>query len=151
MTITDTTLATILASLVSALIALVVARRNSDAAEYRLKQELQHSEARLRNEFAMEHTLERAVRTLMEKGFALRSLSLISFHLRGFDDDQLRQLLIRSGCICFKVIRGVEYWGLLEENKHLLKERKALEQHGMEFYDLEDADKEGGDPDGMSA
>ena len=88
----------------------------------------------------MESSLEHAVRALMSKGFALRSFSLIKHHLRGFEDDELRQLLIRSGCICFKVINDKEFWGLLAENENLLKERASMERHGLEIYDLNDDD-----------
>ena len=103
--------------------------------------ELNQSEDRLRHEFAMESSLEKAVHALMSKGFALRSFSLIRHHLRGFKDDELKQLLIRSGCICFKVINGKEYWGLLSENEHLLKERKSMERKGLKFFDLNEDDE----------
>ncbi len=132
----------IIASIISGLIALYVARKSSDDAEIRLRAELQQAEVRLRQEFAMESSMEAAVRSLMRKGFALRSFRLIRHHLRGFDDDDLRKILIRSGCICFKVIRDMEYWGLLSENEELLKDRKLMEQKGLRFFDLDDADDE---------
>ncbi len=142
----------VVASFVSAIVAFIVARRNADAAESRLRIELQQAESRLRQEFAMESSLEVAVKTLMSKGYALRSFSLIRFHLRGFDDDTLRQLLIRSGCICFTVIDRVEYWGLLSENEHILMDREARERRGIKIYDLADEDELGDeDPDGGAA
>ncbi|WP_101757262.1 hypothetical protein [Oceanicoccus sp. KOV_DT_Chl] len=139
-----------ISALISALIALIVSRRNSDAAENRFKTELEQAERKLRSEFALEHSLENAIQTLMSKGFALRSFSLIRHHIRGFEDDELKQLLVKSGCICFKVIKGKEYWGLLSENDPLLKERQAMERKGMRFYDLSSEDVES-DPDGANA
>ena len=142
----------LLTALISALVALVVARWNAAASEARLRLELTQSEERLRHEFAMESSLESAVNALMSKGFALRSFNLIRHHLRGFKDDELRQLLIRSGCICFKVINDKEFWGLLSENENLLKERKSMERHGLKFYDLdEDDDVDNESPDGPAA
>ncbi len=67
----------VVATLVSAIVAFIVARRNADAAESRLRIELQQAESRLRQEFAMESSLEVAVKTLMSKRYALRSFSLI--------------------------------------------------------------------------
>lgn len=143
-------LGAIVASIISSLIALNVARKSSDDAEIRLRAELQQAEVRLRQEFAMESSLEAAVRSLMTKGFALRSFSLIRHHLRGFDDDELRKTLIRSGCICFKVIRGMEYWGILSENEALLKDRKSMERNGVRFFDLDDTDEDADtDEDGV--
>jgi hypothetical protein len=67
----------VVATLVSTIVAFIVARRNADAAESRLRIELQQAESRLRQEFAMESSLEVAVKTLMSKRYALRSFSLI--------------------------------------------------------------------------
>jgi len=118
----------IITSLISAFIAVYLARKNTE-------REISITESKLRHEYKTEYTVEAAVRQLMRKGFELRSFSLIKHHVRGFQEDELRQLLLRSGCICFKVIKGVEYWGLLEENQKLLPTRSELEKEGMEFYD----------------
>ncbi len=139
--------ATIIASLISAVVALVVSRRNADAAEGRVRLEVAHAEQRLRQEFALESSLEKAIQALMSKGFALRSIGLIQFHIRGFEENELRQLLIRSGCICFKVIKGQEYWGLLNANEDQLKAKQTLEKDGMKFFDLDDEDAGEADPD----
>ena len=118
----------IVTSLISAFIAIYVMRK-------KLEKEIELSEAKLRHEYKAEFTVELAIQKLMRKGFALRSFSLIRYHIRGFDDDELKRMLLRSGCICFRVIKGVEYWGLLEENEDSLPEREELEKAGMEFPD----------------
>ena len=118
----------VITSLISALIAVYIARKQTE-------KEISLTEQKLRHEYKTEFTVETAVRKLMQKGFALRSFSLIKHHVRGFEDDELKQLLLRSGCICFRVIKGIEYWGLLEENEELLPTRNELEKEGMQFYD----------------
>jgi len=121
-------IASILASLISAFISVYIARK-------RTEKEVSLAEQKLRHEYKKELTVEIAVRQLMKKGFSLRSFSLIKYHIRGFEDAELKQLLLRSGCICFRVISKVEYWGLLEENQKLLPTRSDLEKEGMKFYD----------------
>lgn len=118
----------VLTSLISAFIAVYIARK-------RTEKEVSLTEQKLRHEYKTDFKVESAVRKLMQKGFALRSFSLIKYHIRGFEDDELKQLLLRSGCICFRVIKGVEYWGLLEENEELLPTRNELEKEEMQFYD----------------
>ena len=118
----------IVTSLISAVIAIYIMRK-------KLEKEIELSETRLRHEYQTEFTVELAIQKLMKKGFALRSFSLIKHHIRGFKDDELQRMLLRSGCICFRVVKGVEYWGLLEENEDSLPSREELEEAGMEFPD----------------
>ena len=120
-------------ALISGLVALLVVRHKTKASEKKFKADLEHAENRLRQEFAVQYSAEAAIKALMSKGFALRSFSLIQHHIRGFDEQELRKLLISSGCICFKVIDGKEYWGLLKENESLLSEREAMENKDVNF------------------
>ncbi|MFT6957143.1 MAG: hypothetical protein ACJAYC_002151, partial [Halieaceae bacterium] len=138
----------IITALISALIALAVARHNSKSSDVKFRAEIDQVELRLRREFAAQTSLEIAIQALMSKGFALRSFPLIRHHIRGFKDDELRRLLISSGCICFQVIKDKEYWGLLTENETLLQNRTRMESKGIKFYDLEDDEQES--PDGSN-
>ena len=133
----------LIAVVISGLVAFAVAKYNSHASEKKLQFELKQAEERLQQEFSVEYSAEAAIRALMSKGFALRSFNLIKHHIRGFDDSELKKLLLSSGCICFRVIDGKEFWGLLSENEHLLKERESMEVEGLKFFDLEHDDVSG--------
>jgi|SRR5690606_19981912 len=52
---------------------------------------------------------------LNDKKFKERKFSTIQKHLRGFEEDELRKLLIRAGAICKENNDGEELWGLLED------------------------------------
>lgn len=73
---------------------------------------------RLRREFQLEFAIEAAIQTLLSsEDYAMRSFDKIKHHLPGFDDDKLRQYLIRSGAVKFSGEGGNELWGLLEKHK----------------------------------
>ncbi|MCV3273054.1 hypothetical protein [Roseobacter sinensis] len=79
---------------------------------------------RIREELKLEHAVETAITQLLDKqGWELRSFDTIKRHVRGFDDDTLRQYLVRAGAIAFddqtRRSEGpgkVERWGLLKNN-----------------------------------
>jgi hypothetical protein len=78
-------------------------------------------ERRLRAELKTEFMAEEAIRALLlHERWKLRSFRVISAHIRGFDDDELRKLLIRSGALCFGGPAGQEWWGLRERNQDRL-------------------------------
>lgn len=78
-------------------------------------------EQRLRKDFQLQDSAERAVRALLnDSHWSLRSFVVIRHHLGGFKDTELRQLLVRSGAVRFMSKSGLELWGLLERNKHLM-------------------------------
>jgi hypothetical protein len=79
------------------------------------------SEEKLKREFQLEYAAERVARELMsDPRWSLRSLALLKIHLGGFDDDELRKILVRAGGIRFESKSGYEIWGLLERNRDLL-------------------------------
>lgn len=94
------------------------------------------AERRLRAELRLEDTTEQAIRALMSRGWALRSFDVIRHHIRGFDDDELRRLLVRSGAVAFSDPSGKELWGLLDRVLGKLPSRETLESHGFEFDDI---------------
>ena len=94
------------------------------------------SERRLRSELQLEDAAETAVSNLLSRGWDLRSFEVIKHHIRGFEDDDLRQILVRSGAIAFSDPRGREIWGLLSKNLEKLATRDALEAAGLEFDDI---------------
>lgn len=132
----DTLLAALLAGVIS-LIAALWSKTNQDAV-------LRHQEERLRAEFAMQQTQLRAEAKLQEDRLraelrtefmaeeAIRQLLLhpdwnqrsfdeIKRRLKGFEDNELRRLLVRSGAVAFSSDSGErEWWGLRERNTHNL-------------------------------
>src|SRR3954467_1098883 len=70
-------------------------------------------ERRLRAELKTEFMAEEAIRALLQhERWSLRSFHVISAHIRGFEDDELRKLLIGAGALCFGTREGAEWWGL---------------------------------------
>ena len=79
---------------------------------------------KLREELKLEYSIETAiVQLLSEQGWDKRSFKAIKSHIRGFDDDTLRQHLVRAGAVAFESSNEhsdqaeLEQWGLLEKNK----------------------------------
>ena len=110
---------TILAALVSAVVALAISGISAWVAVWLQKE-------RLRTELKLEFAAETAIRELLtEKKWKLRSFKTISKRLQGFDNDELRKLLIRSGALCFeRRSDGQELWGLRERNRNELEKPK---------------------------
>jgi hypothetical protein len=74
-------------------------------------------ERRLREELRTQFMAESAIRELLlHDKWRLRSFGVIKKRIRGFGDDELRQLLIRAGAVCFEARGGEEMWGLRVRN-----------------------------------
>jgi hypothetical protein len=84
---------------------------------------------RMRREFQLQFNAEAVIRKLlMHRQWTLRSFTQISHHLGGFEDDELRRLLVQAGALRFDA-GGKEMWGLFERTSHALDNRdgyKAL-------------------------
>jgi hypothetical protein len=78
------------------------------------------SERKLRRDFGLEFAAERVAHELMQSKWRLRSFDVIKFHLGGFEDDDLRKMLVKAGAIRFASKSGFELWGLLSRNRDLL-------------------------------
>jgi len=75
-------------------------------------------EERLKKELKTEFMAEEVVKKLLNnENWRKRSFDAIKKRLGGFEDDELRKVLVRSGAICFEDESGKELWGLLERNK----------------------------------
>ena len=100
---------------------LQAASLNAEAENARAAQEasLRAQEARLRTELRTEFMAEEAIRLLLDhEDWTLRSFEEIKRRIRGFSDDELRQLLVRAGAVAFERTRGGdELWGLRERNR----------------------------------
>ena len=80
-------------------------------------------------EFMAEET---ARHFLSHKSFTDRSFETLRNHLGGFEDDELRKILVRAGAI--RVFRddGSEWWRLLSRMEEFI-ERKQLDQIAREI------------------
>ena len=75
-------------------------------------------ERKLRRDYRLDFMAENAARELLEsKQWQKRSFKAIKARLGGFDDDELRKVLVRAGAVLFKGNNGgEELWGLLKLN-----------------------------------
>ena len=97
-------------ALVAGAVALVVAAITT-LTGFRLQRD------RLRVELRTQFMAEEAIRQLLlDERWKLRSFERIKRRVGGFDDDELRQLLVRAGALRFQGRSGEELWGLRQRN-----------------------------------
>jgi hypothetical protein len=74
--------------------------------------------------YRRQHRAETAIKKLLTaKNWTQRSFKAIKRNIGGYDDDDLRRLLVRSGAIrLYRKSDNEEMWGLLSENKSQLEE-----------------------------
>ena len=78
-------------------------------------------ERKLRTELRTEFMAEQAAKKLLESPiWKLRSFDEIKKRLAGFEDNELRKILVRSGAVCFDGDGGKELWGLISKNESSL-------------------------------
>jgi hypothetical protein len=78
-------------------------------------------EKRLRTELRTEFMAEQAVRKLLQnKNWRKRSFESIKKRIGGFEDNELRKILVRSGAVEFEGENGKELWGLIDCNEDAL-------------------------------
>jgi hypothetical protein len=86
------------------------------------------AEERLGLEFKLQFAAERVARELMEEPtFRFRSFEVIKYHLGGFKDDELRQILVRAGAVRFETANGTEWWGLMDRVSNCLGMKPLVE------------------------
>lgn len=78
-------------------------------------------ERKLKTELRTEFMAEEAAKSLLEnERWKKRSFDEIKKRLGGFDEDELRKILVRSGAVRFEAPEGKELWGLISRNKEEL-------------------------------
>ena len=69
-----------------------------------------------------------AIHFLSHKSFTDRSFETLKEHLGGFDDNELRKILVRAGAI--RVFRegdeSQEWWRLLSRNREYIKKKRQV-------------------------
>jgi len=94
----------------------------------RFEQELQISQEMDKTDFMAETT---ARYFLSHKGYTDRSFDLLQKRLGGFEDNELRKILVRAGAIRFIREDGSEWWRLLSRQGEFI-ERKLEEKEQQE-------------------
>lgn len=112
----------LLVSVISGAITLMATRAriraDAEAARFRHEAALVEQQDRLRTELRTEFMAEEAIRALLNHPrWAQRNFDEIKHHVRGFEDNELRRLLVRSGAVAFARTRDrKEMWGLRDRN-----------------------------------
>lgn len=75
-----------------------------------------------KTEFQAEQT---ALHFLSVKNYTDRSFDTLKKHLGGFEDDELRKILVRAGAIRNFREDGSEWWRLLSRNEEYIKSKKS--------------------------
>jgi hypothetical protein len=86
--------------------------------------QLQLAREQHRTEFMAEET---ARHFLSHKSFTDRSFDTLRLHLGGFEDDELRKILVRAGAMRIYREDGTEWWRLLSRMDEFI-ERKDLDR-----------------------
>ncbi len=86
-----------------------------------LKNELLRVREENRTEFQAEQT---ALHFLSHKNFTDRSFETLKKHLGGFEDDELRKILVRAGAIRTYREDDSEWWRLLSRNDEYIAKKK---------------------------
>jgi len=74
---------------------------------------------------------------LNHKGYTDRSFELLSKRLGGFEDNELRKILVRCGAVRYRRDDGTEWWRLLSRSEEVVKKRKEERENlGVDNKDL---------------
>ena len=97
------------------------------------RQQLANQLRLLQEQHKVEYMAEETARHfLSHKSFTDRSFETLRNHLGGFDDDELRKILVRAGAIRVYRDDGSEWWRLLSRMDEYI-ERKQLDQIAREI------------------
>lgn len=87
-----------------------------------LKNEIRKIQEENRTEFQAEQTV---LHYLSHKNYTDRSFDTLKKHLGGFDDDELRKILVRAGAIRTYREDGSEWWRLLSRMDEYIASKKG--------------------------
>jgi hypothetical protein len=83
-----------------------------------LENDLKVQEARLREELRTEYRAEDAIVELLRTAEPLRRFDRIKERIGGFNDEELRRLLVRAGALKYRGHDGSEMWALRDRYSH---------------------------------
>ncbi|WP_203293614.1 hypothetical protein [Luteirhabdus pelagi] len=110
----ETAIFTLLGTLVGGLISWLLQKQ-------RFSQELKILQEQYKTDFMAETT---AKHFLNHQGYTDRSFETLQKHLGGFEDDELRKILVRAGAIRTYREDGSEWWRLLSRMDEFLEKVK---------------------------
>lgn len=110
----ETAIFTLIGTLVGGLISYLLQKQ-------RFSQELKVKQEENKTEFMAEST---AKHFLNHKSYTDRSFETLKKHLGGFDDDELRKILVRAGAIRNFREDGSEWWRLLSRMDEYIESKK---------------------------
>jgi len=111
----ETIIVAIFSSMVGGLVSYILQRRNFFY-QIKLKQE------ELKTEFMAESTVRHF---LSHKSYTDRSFSTLKNYLGGFEDDELRKVLVRAGAIRTFRDDGSEWWRLLSRMDEYIDRKRS--------------------------
>lgn len=80
------------------------------------------AQQRIRREYLLQFRAETVAKALLShRQWRLRTFATIKHHLGGFNDDELRRILVQAGAVRFVDAQGIEVWGLIDRNLELLE------------------------------
>jgi hypothetical protein len=88
-----------------------------------------------RTMFQAEHA---ARQLMMDEKWRWRTFDILKHHLGGFEDNELRQILVRAGAIRTVANNGKEVWGLLDRNRDKLGVSKLQDNPGYRIEGVPD-------------
>lgn len=90
-------------------------------------QQLERLRQQYKTEFAAEDT---ARHFLGHKGYTDRSFEVLRKHLGGFEDDELRRILVRAGAVRTFRDDGSEWWRLLDRMDEYIRHKDRAGRGG---------------------
>ena len=111
----QTAIFTLLGTAIGGLISYLLQKQRFDQ-ELKLKQE------EFKTEFIAEST---AKHFLNHKNYTDRSFDTLKKHLGGFEDDELRKILVRAGAIRTYRDDGSEWWRLLSRMDEFIEKKRG--------------------------
>lgn len=110
----ETAIFTLLGTIVGGLISYLLQHQ-------RFRQELKIKQEEFKTEFMAENT---AKHFLSHKSYTDRSFETLLNNLGGFEDDELRKILVRAGAIRIYREDGSEWWRLLSRMEEFIEKKK---------------------------
>jgi len=118
-------------SLVVGLLATLVGAIVGGAVSYLLNRQLHAQQLeRLRSEHKTEFAAEDTARHFLgHRGYTDRSFEVLRKHLGGFEDDELRRILVRAGAVRTYRDDGSEWWRLLSRMDEYIGQKARRAEH----------------------
>ena len=102
--------------IISGLITYIIQERKLQAEKEKIKEQFQREREKLEEQYKTERRADVALsKFLNHVKFKRRSFSYIREKMGGFEDDELRKMLVRNGAVRVMGDKGIEWWELLNE------------------------------------